>query len=271
MCFFDRLAFDTAESQNLRDTAVFEQRAILSENLDGLVRLDGAGMDATGDDTAQERIGFEDGADHAERTFGDLRSRYVLEHQIEQRCQTFILRAFRVERHPAVASGTVEDREVELFVGGVEIGEEVEDFVDHFLVTTIRTVDLVDGDNRLEADLESLADHELCLRHRTFGGVNQNDGAIHHRQDALDFTAEIGVAGRIDDIDAGVLPDNRGRLGENGDPAFLFNITGVHHAFCNALVVAGLLQEFIDQCGFAMIDVCDNSDITQFHMEITSI
>ncbi|MDT4866140.1 hypothetical protein FQZ97_1009800 [compost metagenome] len=198
----------------------------------------------------------------------------MLENQIEQRSQTFVLRTFRVQRHPAVTARTVKNREVELFVGGIEIGEEVEDFVDDFFMTAIRTVDLVDRDDWLQANLERLANDELRLWHWAFSGVNENDSTVHHRKDTLHFTAEVGVAWRIDDVDAGVLPDNRSCLGENGDAALALDIVGVHHAFCNALIVterAGLLQQFVDQCGFAMIDVCDNSDITQFHMEITSI
>ncbi len=104
MGFVNGLTLDAAESEDLRDTAIFEQRTILTENLDGLVRLDRAGMDTTGDDAAQERIGFEDRTDHAERTFSNLRCRNVLQHEVEQRSQTFVLWAFRVQRHPAVTA-----------------------------------------------------------------------------------------------------------------------------------------------------------------------
>ena len=72
----------------------------------------------------------------------------------------------------------------------------------------VRPVDLVDDDDRLQADLQRLAEHELGLRHRAFGGIDQHDGAVHHVEDALDLAAEIGVAGRVDDVDAGVLPDD---------------------------------------------------------------
>jgi hypothetical protein len=54
----------------------------------------------------------------------------------------------------------------------------------------------------LKTDLQSLADHELGLRHRALGGVDQHDGAVHHRQDTLDLAAEVGVARGVDDVDA---------------------------------------------------------------------
>jgi hypothetical protein len=90
---------------------------------------------------------------------------------------------------------------------------------------------------------------------------------IHHRQDALDLAAEIGVAGRVDDVDAGVLPVDRGRLGEDGDAALLFEVVGVHHALGDALVLAeraGLLEQLVDQRGLAMVDVRDDRDVANF-------
>ena len=132
----------------------------------------------------------------------------------------------------------------------------------------IRPIDLVDGDDRLEADLQRLADHELGLRHRTLGGVDQHDRAVHHVEDALDLAAEIGVSRRVDNVDAGILPHDRGRLGENGDAALLLQIAGIHGALGDTLVFthrAGLLEERVDQCGLAMIDVRDDRDIAEIH------
>ena len=267
--FFDRLTLDAAEGEDLRDTAGFDEVAVSTENLDGLVRLDRTGMDAAGDDAAKEGVGFQNGADHAERAFADGRLRNVLDDEIEKRAETFVLRAFRRIVHPAVTAGTVEDREVELLIGGVEIGEEVEHFVDDFFVASVRAVDLVDRYDRAKTDLQRLADNDLGLRHRAFGGIDENDRTVHHRQDALDFTAEVGVAGCVDDVDACILPDDGGRLGKNGDAAFLFEIVGVHDAFCNALVLAegaGLLQKLVDEGGFPMVNVRDDRDVAKCHM-----
>src|SRR6185312_3501023 len=83
-----------------------------------------------------------------------------------------------------------------------------------------------------------------------------------------DLTAEIGVAGGIDDIDLSVAPMHRGALGENGDAALFFEIVGIHRAFGDALVLAvgaGLLQQLVHESRFAMVDVRDDRDITQVH------
>ncbi len=129
-------------------------------------------------------------------------------------------------------------------------------------------VDLVDADDRLQADLQSLADDELGLRHRSLGRVDEHDRAVDHRQDALDLAAEIGVARRVDDVDARGPPDDRGRLGENGDAALALEVVRIHHPLGDALVVAEgarLLQEPVDERGLAVVDVGDDGDVAELH------
>src|SRR5204863_1465341 len=100
----------------------------------------------------------------------------------------------------------------ELLFAGVKRGEQVEHLVGDDLRPRVRAVDLVNGDDWLEPDLKRLGDHELGLRQRPFGGVDQHNGAIHHAKNALDLAAEVGMTGRVDDVDAGVLPEDRGDL-----------------------------------------------------------
>src|SRR5438874_13831413 len=76
------------------------------------------------------------------------------------------------------------------------------------------------------------------------------------------------MARRIDDVDAGVLPLHRGRLGQNGDAALALQIVGIHRALNLALVVAvdaGLLQQAVDESGLAVVDVGDDGDVTKVH------
>ena len=155
-----------------------------------------------------------------------------------------------------------------MLVAGVERGEQVEHLVDDFDRAGVGAVDLVDDDDGFEPHLQRLGHHEFRLRQRAFGGVDQHQRAVHHVEDALDLAAEIGVAGGIDDIDAGVFPDHRGGLGQNGDAALALEIVGIHGAFDDALVLAvgaGLLQQPVDQRGLAVVDVGDDGDVTKIH------
>ena len=173
----------------------------------------------------------------------------------------------------AVAARGVEHREIELLVIGVEQHEQVEHFVEHFERARVGTVDLVDDDDRLEAERERLAGDELGLRHRAFGGVDQQDHAVDHRQDALDLAAEIGVAGGVDDVDVrghavGAGPFDRGALGEDGDAALFFEVVRIHRALFDALIVAEgarLAEKLIDERGLAMIDVGDDRHVARSH------
>src|SRR6185437_6641819 len=80
---------------------------------------------------------------------------------------------------------------------------------------------------------------------------------------------EIGVARRVDDVDARALPDNRGRLGEDGDAALAFEVVGVHGALGDLLVLAeraALLQQAVHQRRLAMVDVRDDRDVADVHI-----
>ena len=162
-------------------------------------------------------------------------------------------------------------REVELVLVRAEVGEEVEHLVQRPVGLGIGLVDLVQDDDGPQPERERLGGHEFRLRHRAFGGVDQKDDSVDHAQDPLDLAAEIGVARRVDDVDPRALPLERGRLGKNGDPALAFQIVGIHCAFGHGLSGAEgarLLEQFVDEGGLAMIDVCDDRNVAKFHERV---
>src|ERR687883_8224 len=81
----------------------------------------------------------------------------------------------------------------------------------------VRAVDLVDDQDRLEADLERLAQHESGLGHRAIDGVDQQQAAVGHVEHPLDLAGEVGVAGRVDDVQLDAAEPNGGVLGQDGD------------------------------------------------------
>ena len=191
----------------------------------------------------------------------------MTQHQIEQGPHR-LLGTVRARRHPALLGGAVEDREIELRLGRIERREQVEHFVDHLLRPGVRSVDLVDGDDRLEADLQRLGDHEFGLRQRTLGGIDQHDRAVHHVEDALDLAAEVGMARRVDDVDAGCAPQDRRDLGQDGDAALALERIGIHRPLGHALVLAErarLLQQPVDQRGLAVVDMGNDGDVAKVH------
>ena len=191
----------------------------------------------------------------------------MAQHEIEHRREV-LARPVEHFVRPALPAGGVQHREVELIVVRAECGEQVEHLGMDLVGPRVLAIDLVDHHDRAQAARERLADHELGLRQHAFGGVDQDDRAIDHVQDALDLAAEIGVARRVDDVDARVFPDHAGALGEDGDAALTLEVVAVQRALGDLLVLAeraGLTEQLIDQRRLAVIDVRDDRDIADVH------
>ncbi len=102
-------------------------------------------------------------------------------------------------------------------------------------------------------------------------------GAVGHFEDALDLATEIGVAGRVDDVDLRVADFQGDVFGEDRDAAFAFEVVGVEYAGAAQLALAEqarLTEHLIDQGGLAVIDVGDDGDIAEvrtFHCAVNSM
>ena len=162
----------------------------------------------------------------------------------------------------------VDDREVDLLLGGVEVEEQLVGLVDDLGDAGVGTVDLVDDEDDRHVLRERLAQHEAGLRQRALGGVDEQRDAVDHRQAALDLAAEVGVAGGVDDVDEQVLATDRGVLREDGDALLALEVHRVHDAVGDGALVllvlgvgAGLQQHRVDEGRLAVVDVGDDRDV----------
>ena len=131
----------------------------------------------------------------------------------------------------------------------LQLDEKIEDHVDDLMRARIFSVDLVDDDDRLQFVLHRLAQDKARLSLRTVVGIDNEQHAVHHFHDSLDFASKIGVAGRVDDVDEVTVPLKGRILGANGDPFLSFEIHRIHHPFLHLLVGAKgarLAQQLID-------------------------
>ncbi len=182
---------------------------------------------------------------------------------VEQRTQ-ILASAFDVGRSRAYLGVGVEHGEVQLIFFSVEIDEQVVDFVEHFLRAGVGAVDLINNDDGRQLGFERFAQNVAGLRQRSFARIYQQHDAVDHFQGALDFAAEIAVAGRVDDVDLYVVIEDGGVLGEDGNPALAFQFVRVHHPVDVVLVGAkcsALLQHGVNQRGLAVVNVGDDGDI----------
>ncbi len=158
----------------------------------------------------------------------------------------------------------VDHRKIELVFGGVEIDEKIVDFVEHGGGARVGAVNFVEHHDRRQLRGQRLLQHVARLRQRPFARVHQNQHAIHHAQRALDFAAEIAVAGRVHDIDFRVVIGERGVLRQNRDAALALEIVRVHHARDDFLIRAknsALLEHGVHQRRFPVVHVGDDGDI----------
>ncbi len=270
----DGLALEAAEGQQLADPAAFHLHALARQGADRHAGNQLAGFHAAGEQAAQERIGLDQNRQQLRRRVGAalrLGGRNVLDDHVEERGQILVL-VLHLHHGPALLAAGVDVRKVKLLVVGADGGEEVEGVVQHLVRVGVRPVDLVEHHDGLQAQLQRLAEHELGLGHDAFLGVHQQQAAVHHAQDPLHLAAEVGVARGVDDVDSRLagraVPEHRGGLGQDGDPALALLVVGVHGPFDVRLIGAehaGLRQHLVHQGGLAMIDVGDDGDIAQGH------
>src|SRR6266508_4945746 len=188
---------------------------------------------------------------------------YPLEQRLEER---FEVRCERVRREARMAGARVrvDDRELDLVLGRVEIEEELVHLVDDLRDPRVRAVDLVHDEDQRQPRLERLAQHEAGLRQRAFARVDEQEDAVDHRETALDLAAEVGVPGRVDDVDLNAAVPDGGVPGKDRDPLLALEVHRVEHPLGDLLVLperARLPEHRVDERRLAVIDVGDDRDI----------
>ena len=189
------------------------------------------------------------------------------EDEIQQRRETRVLGWDPDADHrPSFPGDRRDDRELDVVVRRLQIEEELVDLVDDLLGSCVGPIDLVHHDHGREVAGQCLREDVSGLGHRPFGGVDEQQHTIDHRERPLDLAGEVGVTRRVDQVDGDALPLDRRSLGENRDPALALLIVGVHHTFDRCLVRgedAGGLEQAIDEGRLAVIDVRDQRDVAE--------
>ena len=257
-----------AVAHQLGQTPGLDRAPVGAQHLHRHVEPRPALFHAAGQHPAQKVVVVQDGGHHGERRLRvEPCGRNMAQHEVEQGRQVLARAVQRLVR-PALAAGRVEHGKVELLVVRAQGREQVE----HLRVDLVRAgvlpVHLVDHHDGLEALGQRLAEHELGLRQHALRRVHQDDGAVHHVEDALDLAAEIRVARGVHDVDAAVAPDHAGALGEDGDAALALQVVAVQRALGHELVFperARLPQQLVHQRGLAVVDVGDDGDVADVH------
>ena len=198
LALVDLDALQAHEAEHLQHLAGPGASAFAVDHRDRHVLLQRAALDAADADHADEVVVVQLADAHLERAVAvDRRRRHVLHDRLEQRVMSL-----RARRRPAgitVQRRGVDDREVELLVGGAGLSNR-SNLVDHPVRARAGAVDLVDHDDRAEAHRERLLGDEARLRHRAVHRIDQDQ----HRS-TIDSARPRRRSRRgpgVDDVDA---------------------------------------------------------------------
>ena len=149
---------------------------------------------------------------------------------------------------------------------GAEVHEQLVDVVEDLGRAGVAAIDLVEGHDDRQVAGHRLLEDVAGLRQRPLGGVHEEQHRVDHVQAALHLAAEVGVAGRVDDVqpDPGVI--DRRLLGQDRDALLALEVARIHDPVHDGLVGAeraGLAQHRVHERGLAVVDVGDDGHVAQ--------
>src|SRR6266705_3032076 len=183
-----------------------------------IANVDAAADDATESDAPDIITVLKIRNEHLKERIGrNFRRRHMLNNGLEKRSHVFVL-IIQFAHGETIPGAGVDDRKIELLIARFQFDEEIKDQVQRFARFRVLSVDLVNDDDGLETILQRLAQNETSLRLRSVVSVDHEQNTIDHLHNSLDFTAKVGVTGRVYDIDAVTVPLKRRVLRANSDP-----------------------------------------------------
>ena len=259
----DLAAREIAEEKDVVDLGL-GVAAVAVEQDYRLSSPDAAPEDAADGDGAQVAIVVECGDEQLERPLGVRMGRRDMADYCLEEGGKVQWRVVEVRDGVALARRGVEDGKVELVSVGSELKEEVLDGPERLGDASGRAVDLVDNDDGAQTLGHGGLEDVARLGSRAVHGVDEQEAAVGHVDDALDLAAEVNVAGGVDDVDDNVAVADGGVLGKDCDAALALLRVGIHDEVDDVLVVpedVGVAQHGVDKGGLAVVDVGDDGDV----------
>ena len=131
-------------------------------------------------------------------------------------------------------------------------------------------VDLVDEDQRRDVEPLERAEQQRRLGLDALDRRDDEHRTVEDAEDALDLGDEVGVAGRVDEVDREIADQERGDRGPDRDAAFALELerVGLGGAGVDAADVvdrAGGEEESLGEGGLTGVDVGEDSEIERAH------
>ncbi|CDD60963.1 uncharacterized protein BN684_00859 [Clostridium sp. CAG:505] len=156
-------------------------------------------------------------------------------------------------------------RRIQLIIICIQFHKQFQNLVHHICWTCFWSVHFIYTNHNGVVQFQCFAQYKFCLGHRAFKSVYHQYNTVYHFQYTFYFAAEVRVSRCINDIDFGIAVMNGSILRQNGNAAFSFDIAAVHNTFLYHLIGTentALAQHLVYQCGFAMVYVSNNGNIS---------
>ena len=103
-------------------------------------------------------------------------------------------------RHPSLFCTSVQGLEIQLVLSGIKGEHKVKYLLVYLVGTTVLLVYLIYYHYRFFTHLNSLLEHKPCLWHCALKSINKQQNSVCHVEHPLNFTAEVGMARGVDDV-----------------------------------------------------------------------
>ena len=111
---------------------------------------------------------------------------------------------------------------------------------------------------------QRLFQHKAGLGHTALKSVYQQQNAVYHGKNTLYLAAKVRMAGRVYNVDLGVVIVNGGVLGHNGNAPLTLQVVAVHDPLFYHFILAegaALAQHFVHQSGFAVVNMGNDCNV----------
>ena len=148
--------------------------------------------------------------------------------------------------------------------------ESLGDLLQHLRVARAAPVDLVDEDQGRDTQSSQRSHQDARLRLHTFDGRDHEHHTVEHRERPFHFGNEVGVTGRVDEVDGDVIDRERDDRGLDRDAALLLERERI--CLRRSLVDApyciddtGGVEQPLGECGFTGVYMRQDPEVQRCH------
>ena len=202
-----RLAIQPVERKQFGSLSFLFLFAFSVKQNDLLIGLNRALLYTADRDTSHIVVPIHAAHQHFERCFCILLGwRNMIHNQIEERRQILSF-LFQILFCDSIDTYSIQNREVQLFIIGIERYKQIKNHVQNLIRPCILAVNFIDENDGPVSQSQRFSKYKLGLWKRAFCSVHQQNHPVYHFQNPFHLASKISVTRRVHNIDFGIIPD----------------------------------------------------------------